>query len=89
MTSTETRFNDCYKDLKTHAQTSVKLKYISYGQWIYGFQSLAGVFIVAQDYATTAELAAGLVVRQIEFEAREIYAKQAAFSQTQHFGGLQ
>jgi len=87
MTSTETRFNDCYKDLKTHAQTAVKLKYISYGQWIYGFQSLAGVFIVAQDYATTAELAAALVVRQIEYEARQIYEKQA-FAQTQH-GGLQ
>jgi hypothetical protein len=85
--TTETRFNDCFQSCKTQAQTAVKLKYISYGQWVYGFQSLAGVFIVAQDFATTDELAAALVVRQVEYEARQIYEKQA-FAQTQH-GGLQ
>jgi hypothetical protein len=86
---TETRFNDCFQACKTHAQTAVKLKSIAHDQWIYGFQTLVGIFVVAQDYATVAELAAALVVRQVEYEARQIYVKQASFAQTQNGGLIQ
>lgn len=85
----ENRFNDCFQECKRHARTAKLIMPIAHGYWIIGFESLAGYFIAIEGSSSPDQVAAALALRQVEFEARELYTQRANIAHMETAGGVQ
>lgn len=74
--STETRFDEIFRDYKNHAKTARLLQPIAHGNWLVAIESMPGVFLMVKGDASPSEVACQLAIRHVEAEAREVYLQR-------------
>ena len=80
--STETRFDEIFRDYKKHhAKTARLIEPVAHGNWLVAIESMPGVFLMIAGDATPNEVAVELAKRHVEIEAAQIYLQRASMVQ--------